>query len=354
MARQSVSKGISWCEETWNWFHGCSRIRRGCDHCWAVGQANRNKARTWTIQKTEHGINWSGKIKVFSQHLKDPLRWKEPRRIAVGLMGDIFHQAMPIASVDQAMTTMVEAGWHRFLLLTKRGPEARHYLTNHLKGRIEYLMKNEPLQDWPPRNIWIGASMEDQEAADTMLPAMATLAEMGWPVFVSYEPALGAIDWRPWKFIRWLIAGGEKGPRPAHPDWIRMALNFCLGEQIPFHFKQWGKYYPDCQGDCGHPSSDGLEGYAPSPSDQERVWRCCLCGRLHGAQRMGSIPNSQVGFYLQPGRKRSIAYRFEAAAFDYSRTPPKKVLDELGLSPRRLDGQEWLQFPEDLTFLQEL
>lgn len=347
MAKQSLREGISWCDQTWNWFHGCSRIRKGCDHCWAVGQANRHKARTWTISRTERGIDWSGQIKVFSQHLRDPLRWKTPRRIAVGLMGDIFHQAMPRAELDQAMTTMVEAKWHRFLLLTKRGPEARHYLTNHLKGRIEYLMKNEPIQVWPPRNIWIGASLENQQAADFMREPMADIAEAGWPIFVSYEPALGPIDWTRWRFIRWLIAGGEKGPRPPHPDWIRQARDFCLEAKIPFHFKQWGRYQPTARAFCDHPSSDGLQGYGPIPPDQERIWQCLVCGRLHGSQTGGSGPKHQMGIYLEASLQQGNTVSFESNPFDLDRSPSKQMCQEFQYTARILDGQEWLQFPEE-------
>ena len=347
MGKQTLHNGISWCDETWNFFHGCSRIRRGCDHCWAIGQANRQPARTMTITQTERGIDWSGKFVVFRHHLKDPLNWKKPQRIAVGLMGDVFHLAMPRPDLDQAKATMVEAGRHHFLLLTKRGPEAKHYLSDALRTRIQYLQKNEPIATWPPRNIWIGASLENQKAADMMRKAMADLAEAGWPIFVSYEPALGPIDWTRWRFIRWLIAGGEKGPRPPHPDWIRQARDFCQSHGIPFHFKQWGRFTPGPRAECGHDSSDGAAGYGRIPDDQERVWHCLVCGRLHGAQTGSQYPNDRIGVYIQPGRNQGKRALSESASFDFFRTLSKKQLLELGISSRSLDGKEWLEFPED-------
>jgi protein gp37 len=72
---------------------------------------------------------------------------------------------------------------------------------------------------------------------------------------VSYEPALGGVDWSGWEFLDWMICGYESGPqaRPGHPDWARHARDFCQTHSIPFFFKQWGEWTPYAQVAFSHP-----------------------------------------------------------------------------------------------------
>lgn len=55
--------------------------------------------------------------------------------------------------------------------------------------------------------------------------------------------------------LDWVIAGGESGPgaRPMHPDWARTLRDQCAAAGVPFHFKQWGEWFPygtkDADGD---------------------------------------------------------------------------------------------------------
>lgn len=108
---------------------------------------------------------------------------------------------------------------------------------------------------WPP-NVWAGTSVESQKYA----PRLTLLAQVPARVrFVSYEPALEAVDLRPWlglsvggesaslpPVLSWVIAGGESGPnaRPTHPDWFRSIRDQCQAAGVPFFFKQWGQYRP--------------------------------------------------------------------------------------------------------------
>jgi hypothetical protein len=76
---------------------------------------------------------------------------------------------------------------------------------------------------------------------------------MGWNTWVSYEPALGPVDWGGWEFIKWMVSGGESGPnaRPSHPDWHRATRDWCGINSIPYFFKQWGEWAPG--ENCGGP-----------------------------------------------------------------------------------------------------
>jgi hypothetical protein len=99
---------------------------------------------------------------------------------------------------------------------------------------------------WPMSNVFIGCTAENQERADELRPHMARIATAGWKTFVSYEPALGPVDWTGWEFLKQLISGGESGhkARPSHPDWHRGARDFAAAHGIAYLFKQWGEWSP--------------------------------------------------------------------------------------------------------------
>lgn len=96
--------------------------------------------------------------------------------------------------------------------------------------------------------------MEDQKTADERIPLL--LQTPAAVRFVSYEPALGPVDFSRFlpvetiggvemeRWLDWIIAGGESGPhaRPAHPDWLRQVRDQCYAAGVPFLFKQWGEW----------------------------------------------------------------------------------------------------------------
>ena len=65
--------------------------------------------------------------------------------------------------------------------------------------------------------------------------------------WVSYEPALGAIDIKKWSLhIDWVIAGGESGygARMMSLKWCRDLLKQCRTHKIAYFMKQLGGH-PD-------------------------------------------------------------------------------------------------------------
>ena len=107
--------------------------------------------------------------------------------------------------------------------------------------------------DWPPPNVWLGVSVEDQASAEGRIPhLLATPAAVRW---ISYEPALGPVDFRPWlgqaPGVDWLVVGGESGPgaRPCDVAWIRAAIRQCQGAGVPVFAKQLGALPYDLGGD---------------------------------------------------------------------------------------------------------
>lgn len=123
------------------------------------------------------------------------------------------------------------------LLLTKRPGQIKHVY---------------PWSKQPRDNVWLGTTAENQRWADRRIERL--LAVEARVRFLSCEPLLSAIDLTPWlkkAEISWIIAGGESGgqARPTHPNWIRSLRDQCETYRVPFHFKQWGHWSPEVQGE---------------------------------------------------------------------------------------------------------
>ncbi|MDE8535531.1 DUF5131 family protein [Staphylococcus aureus] len=91
-------------------------------------------------------------------------------------------------------------------------------------------------------NVWLGVSIE----APGYLERGKVLEKIPAAVrFISYEPALAAVDFRElfyWQRFHWLISGGESGtnPRPANLDWFRQVREDCHNYGIAYFHKQHG------------------------------------------------------------------------------------------------------------------
>jgi protein gp37 len=278
----SDKSGIEWTDATWNPIAGCSVLSPACTNCYAMAQAARIQRMAEGVGKPTHyagttkEVNgkavWTGKIVEAPEHIFTlPLRWKRPRRIFVNSTSDLFHPNVQIETIDRIFSIMQYASGHTFQLLTKRPDRMHEYAERVWNARgpslaIEgwangkrYTLGpwkhiDETDWHWPPPNIYLGVTVEDQKRADERREPMRALAALGWRIFVSYEPALGPVDWTGWEFVSQIIVGGESGPdaRPMHPDWARDALAFCRKNRIAFFFKQWGEWLPFGQGGFTH------------------------------------------------------------------------------------------------------
>lgn len=126
--------GISWCDETWNPTRGCQRVSDGCRNCWAERMAARLAGRGRPYDglvhparpaRPEFGSNaapprWTGRARFVPEMLERPLRWRKPRRIAVSLMGDLFHEDITFEQIAAVFGVMAATPRHTYLLLTKR------------------------------------------------------------------------------------------------------------------------------------------------------------------------------------------------------------------------------------------
>lgn len=236
---------IEWADRVWNPITGCTPVSAGCKNCYAEQYAN----RFWKGRKF-------GDVKFHFERFSQPCYWK-PCRIFVNSMGDIFHPNVDTESIDHILHIISICHRHTFIVLTKRPELMQEKLYGGNGARVlgggDYLP-----------NLWLGVSVENQETADKRIPELLKIPAA--KRVVSYEPALGAVNFRPFddfsdtghgrrwlgkssnaansQGIDWLIAGGETGPgaRPSHPDWFRSARDQCVAAGVSFFFKQWGEY----------------------------------------------------------------------------------------------------------------
>jgi protein gp37 len=221
----NVSK-IEWTDATWNPVTGCTQLSPGCDHCYALTFAERFRGTPG--HPYEQGFD----LKLWTERLDLPLKWKKPRIIFVNSMSDLFHDSVPDDFILSVFSTMIKADWHIFQVLTKRATR---------------LVELAPRLSWPS-HIWVGTSIEmDQYVWRSNHCLRRVPAAVR---FVSAEPLLGPLPSLQLDHLQWVITGGESGAkhRACDPNWVRDLRDRCKNASVAFFHKQWGGRTPKSNG----------------------------------------------------------------------------------------------------------
>jgi len=243
---------IEWADATFNPVTGCTPISEGCERCYAMRLL---KGRL----RGRYGVDAEDPCEpTFHRDRLAKIPGGKRKVVFVCSMGDLFHE-----NVCQRWRVHVLAATHHkpfniYVILTKR-PEIM----------AESVWRAYGAQGTPPW-IWLGVSVENQQRADERIPIL-----LGIPAakhIVSYEPALGPVDFRPWlsgtpcpvcgrsnkgqggayfgpacprgdsccAVIDWLICGAETGPGARLMDraWARAARDAAVEADVPFFFKK--------------------------------------------------------------------------------------------------------------------
>lgn len=260
------STAIEWTDATWNPVRGCSRISPGCVHCYAERQAARfARAGRLTsigsvnpcapsvpagpfsgfVQLTNGHPQWTGRVELIEAKLAEPQHWRDPRRIFVNSMSDLFHEALSDDQIAHVFRTMYHVNWHTYQVLTKRSARMRD-----LMPRLVETFGVMP-------HVWRGVSVESEQYAGRIGDLFETAAAVR---FVSYEPALAPVDFSKWLCgcnvdngpfegmcngrhgLSWIIVGGESGPgaRPFDTAWARNTIRQCRNAGVACFVKQLG------------------------------------------------------------------------------------------------------------------
>ena len=246
--------GIEWTNQTWNPTTGCDRVSPGCDHCYALVMARRLKAMGQPKYQTDGNPATSGAgfgLATHAGELARPYRWREPQRVFINSMSDLFHPAVPRKFITMVLNVVAATPRHTYQVLTKRPHRMRQVMTqvadltppsHSPDGRTD---RHGACGVLP--NLWLGTSIETSRYAHRADHLRHTPAAIR---FLSLEPLLGPLPSIDLARIDWVIVGGESGPsaRPAHPDWVRDIRNQCVAAGVAFFFKQWGGRNPKHNG----------------------------------------------------------------------------------------------------------
>jgi protein gp37 len=218
----SSSSTIEWTNSTWNPVRGCTKVSPGCKHCYAKTFAERWRGIPG------HAYEQGFDLRLVPEHLTDPLRWSEPKKIFVNSMSDLFHEGVPDDYIAKVCEVMQAASWHEYQVLTKRPDRMAALLSGPLAAAAK------------AKHILWGVSVENRKHG---VPRIATLRKSGaFKTFLSIEPLLEDLGTIDLSGISWVIVGGESGPgaRPMDEAWVRSIRRQCSAQGVPFFFKQWG------------------------------------------------------------------------------------------------------------------
>ncbi len=128
----SGTTDISWTDATWNPTVGCTKVSPGCLHCYAATLDKRfhrdGPYVPWTVAaQRKAGVS---AIHLHTERMFAPLHWKQPRRIFVNSMSDLFHEDVPDDFIDQVFAVMALAPQHVFQCLSKRPERMLEYLAS--------------------------------------------------------------------------------------------------------------------------------------------------------------------------------------------------------------------------------
>jgi protein gp37 len=224
--------------------------------------------------------------------------------VFVDSMSDLFHEGVTNEQIAAVFGVMAACPTHTFQVLTKRpalavewfrwaqeGNEladpfhrgegdahawstmANAVCSQHVSWPSWVGEEGEGLEhrwravngEWPLPNVWLGVSVEDQPSADKRIPMLLKCPAA--VRFVSYEPALGPVDFRMLHHdgitnidalagrhgvtlplggecdaLDWIIIGGESGPgaRPFDLAWARSTIAQCRTAGVKCFVKQLG------------------------------------------------------------------------------------------------------------------
>lgn len=283
---------IEWAHHTFNPWMGCTKVSAGCKNCYAEQQMDKH------YKKVQWGL--SGKrLRTSKDNWRKPIQWNKwakergiRYRVFCASLADVFEDKPDQPEMDdwradlmRLISATPNLDW---LLLTKRPENVVSKINKAIKlissddnaadlmVAMEWLGWVKHGSDYTLPNVWIGASVEDQDAADKRIPELLKIPAK--VRFLSMEPLLGAVNLGFFgtvsndisvnyrhvrEMIHWVIVGGESGTnaRPMRPDWAQSIRDQCVTAGVPFLFKQWGEWiggYHDLPSELQGRVNDGV------------------------------------------------------------------------------------------------
>lgn len=189
----------------------CEKVSSGCANCYAETFNARMLPNGGTGLPYTKGSRDQVEIFLDEKTLIQPLRWRKPTKVFLCSMTDLFAEFVPFEMILRMFAVMSITPQHIYQLLTKRPERAAEFYAWLTEEKIKsvwgdylpYLNHNDEINYFvlggiqlPLPNVWIGTSVENQDAADKRIPEL--LKCHAAVRFLSVEPMLGPVDARPW------------------------------------------------------------------------------------------------------------------------------------------------------------
>jgi protein gp37 len=269
--------GIAWTRSTRNFWSGCTKVGPGCDGCYAEAF---NRFTRGKNDVTGQATNWgpgAPRIPHLEGAAKELRKWngmslheRESGRVSqkdfdrgwtragfwpvfINSHSDMFDNEVPQEWRDYAFAVIRDCAALDFLLVTKR------------IGNAAQMVPASWMSVGFPLNVRLIITVVNKDEAERDVPKLLALPCRNG---ISYEPALGEVDWSPWltpgehgRAIQWLIVGGESDQaghetRPFNLGWARSTVAQCTAASVPVFVKQLGSKVRS-------PAMNTAEGWAP-------------------------------------------------------------------------------------------
>lgn len=316
----ATTTAISWTDSTFNPWSGCTKVSEGCKFCYAEREARRmpavkgvwgpngtrvarvpsywRKAYEWDREAAASGKKhlvfcasiadvfeqWDGPI-VDHKGLKGWVSLQDGSRLFSPLPDEAFVPSLiwrPLTMDDlrlDLLKTIMETPHLTWLMVTKRIEHVVSTLSRCCSLNVHSEVATSLClwcNGYPPVNVWMLTSVEDQATAEARIPHLLKIPALVRGV--SYEPAIGPVDFRDWlripwmprhivkpgsvpveymevRGLDWIIMGGESGAiedvRPFDVAWARKTRDQCKAAGTAFFLKQLGRDVIDSGGGDG-------------------------------------------------------------------------------------------------------
>jgi protein gp37 len=179
------NSAISWTDDTFNPWIGCTKVSPACDGCYAEN-----------LMATRYGrVQWGAPGQGEGTRQRTSFGEDYPARfVFCASLADVFDNAVPVEWRRDLFDLIRKTPHLTWLLLTKRPGMIGKLFADTLSGINDPAV---PLgQSRWPRNAAIGCTVVTQEEADRDIPKLLAAKAALNPAFafVSMEPLLGPVD----------------------------------------------------------------------------------------------------------------------------------------------------------------